>query len=173
MSGIKLDEKNLRLINGKKKNCVMKNCSIFVATSPKSFYRLGIAVAIFVAVCLLSAKDKGLPIHNGLLHSCRNLTLASSWKGSLSSFNILIFHNMPKSMKDYSTANNSTRTVTLFHETEALLKAADPQQVSQIILQLLQQLDDKVELHVHLIVNSIVVGNNVSGSNIGLNSKNV
>jgi hypothetical protein len=73
-------------------NFGMKNKScIFAATSPRSFFRHEIAVAIFMTVCLLSAKDKRLSIHNGLLHSCRNLTLASSWRDSLSSLYTLIF----------------------------------------------------------------------------------
>jgi hypothetical protein len=58
-----------------------------------------------------------------------------------------------------SVSKISRRTSTLFHNTEALLKAADPQQIPQIMLQLLQQLNGKVELHVHLTINS--------GSNFG------
>jgi hypothetical protein len=37
---------------------------------------------------------------------------------------------------------HSSRTSTSFHETEALLKAADPQQATQIILHLLRQPGD-------------------------------
>jgi hypothetical protein len=76
---------------------------------------------------------------------------------------------MARTMKDCSIAKNSTNTATLFHETENLLKAADPQQVPQIILQLLQQLNGKVELHVHFIVNSNVISdNNATGGGIYL-----
>jgi hypothetical protein len=85
---------------------------MFAATSAKSFFRYEIAVAIFITVCLVSAKDKRLSIHNGLLHSCRNLTLPSSWRDSLSSLYTLIFHHMAKSMKNASKANNSNLTCT-------------------------------------------------------------
>ncbi|MDR1055671.1 MAG: hypothetical protein LBL90_07600 [Prevotellaceae bacterium] len=53
-------------------------------------------------------------------------------------------------------------TVALFHETEALLKSADPQQVPQIVLQLLQQSNGRVELHVHFTNSVIIDGNNNS-----------
>jgi hypothetical protein len=69
-----------------------------------------------------------------------------------------------------SSVKHSSAASTLFHETEALLKAADPQQAPQIILKMLQQLNGKVELHVHFVVNSVVVGNNISGSDIIISS---
>jgi hypothetical protein len=75
---------------------------------------------------------------------------------------------MQKTMKNYDKAKDSNLRATLFHETENLLKAADPQQVPQIILSMLQQLDGKIELHVHFMVNSIIVGNNADGGNIAI-----
>jgi hypothetical protein len=60
-----------------------------------------------------------------------------------------------------------SHTDTLFHETEALLKAANLQQAPQIILQLLQQLNGKLELHVHFTVNNINngIGHILCGNN--------
>jgi hypothetical protein len=72
---------------------------------------------------------------------------------------------MSNTEKIASKAKHSSRTSALFHETEALLKAADPQQAPQIILQLLQQLNGKIELHVHF-VNSVTGDNNVVCNNL-------
>jgi thioredoxin reductase len=74
---------------------------------------------------------------------------------------------MNNTEKNCLSAKRNNAQTTLFHETENLLKAADPQQVPQIILNMLQQLDGKVELHVHFIVNS-VISDNVIGDNINV-----
>jgi hypothetical protein len=90
------------------------------------------------------------------------------WKGSLSYFKYFNFSFMPRTVKNYDEAKDSNLRVTLFHETEDLLKAADQQKVPQIILSMLQQLDGKIELHIHFIINSVVAGNNVTGNDINV-----
>jgi hypothetical protein len=159
----------------------MKNCRIFAASSPNSFYRLGIAVAIFVAVCLLSAKDKRLSIRKELLHSCCNLSLAT-WRGdSLSYFKNYNFSFMPNSMKDYSTAKHSTRTVTpdcesvnpsnLFNQLNLLPKQTEIRQESgegnassMSGNATTQQPENNQQLED--VESSVVVGNDANGSNI-------
>jgi hypothetical protein len=76
---------------------------------------------------------------------------------------------MSGTTKNISKVKRS-RTGTLFHKTEALLKAADPQQVPQVILQLLQQLNGKVELHVHFTVNYNTGIGHICGNNINIES---
>jgi hypothetical protein len=155
----------------------MKNFSIFAASSPKTILLVFVCVAIFVATNTASyAAETGLPIHNSCCALKPVIVFGEMWKGSLSSFKYFSFSFMPKTMKDYRAANNSNCHVTpdcesvpstLFHETETLLKAADPQQVPQIILKMLQQFGDRIELHVHFITNSIIAGD-INSSNICL-----
>ena len=92
----------------------MKNKSItFAATSAKSILEKRIVVAFFIATYpALYAANKGLPIHNGLLHPCCNLTLPSRGEVASLILNTLIFHHMAKSMKNYSSTNNSNANVT-------------------------------------------------------------
>jgi hypothetical protein len=55
---------------------------------------------------------------------------------------------------------------TCIHETELKLKEAiSLSEVSSVLIQLVQQFESKVELHVHFNINSIV-GNHLTGSNI-------
>jgi hypothetical protein len=91
----------------------MKNKSFtFAASTPNSLYRHNIAVAIFMTVCLLSAKDKRLSIRNGLLHLCCDLSLAT-WRGdSLSFLYTLVFLYMPNSKKNYIGVKYSSARVT-------------------------------------------------------------
>jgi hypothetical protein len=146
----------------------MKNCSTFAASSPNSFYGLGIAVAVFVAACLLSAKDKGLSIRDELLHSCCNLSLAT-WRGdSLSYFKNYNFSFMPNSMKDYSTAKNSTRTVT--PDCESVNPSNQLNQLNQLNL-LPKQVEN--EQGIGSVDSSDVVGNNLSGSDNDVLSQTV
>jgi hypothetical protein len=148
----------------------MKKITIFAASDQDIFLGKICSGYFFGYSDAALSKDKRLSIHNGLLHSCRNLSWSTCGKIAFPLLNILIFRYMTKTMKDCSIAKHSTSTATLFHETEALLKTADPQQAPQIILKMLQQLNGKVELHVHFIVNSVVVGNNISGSDIIISS---
>lgn len=91
----------------------MKNNSMFAATSPKSYYIALIVVAFFIATLgAVICKDKGLSNHNGLPHSCCNLTLASRGAIAFLVFNTSIFHHMPKSVKNCSRAKHSTTTAT-------------------------------------------------------------
>jgi hypothetical protein len=76
---------------------------------------------------------------------------------------------MGKTRKNCSDANNRPNVAALLHEMEALL-SANPQSAPQVILKLLCEIEGKVELHVHFIVNSII-GNNVSGGSIIGNTK--
>lgn len=96
----------------------MKNYSTFAMTSPKSFYKVHIVVAFFVAAFYaVIYKDKRLSNHNGLLHVCCNLTLASRGAIAFLTLNFIIFHYMPKSNENASTVNNSSCIGTSAHET--------------------------------------------------------
>lgn len=91
----------------------MENCSMFAATSPKSFYKALIVVAFFIATLesVYLQRYNGLSNHNGLPHSCCNLTLAS--RGAIAFIiNTIIFHYMPKSNENAGMPNNSKHNCT-------------------------------------------------------------
>lgn len=106
-----------------KKFAVKNIRSMFAMSTPNSFCKHEVAVAIFVNIwLLLSAKIKGLSNRNGLLHSCCNLSLAT-WRGdSLSCIYTLIFCYMPNSTKNASKVNNSIRTSTADSPKTAIYK---------------------------------------------------
>ena len=100
----------------------MKNFSIFAATSPKSFFNTRNDSSYFYGYTDAAYhKDIRLSIHNGLLHSCCNLTLARCGAIAFLICITLIFHYMPKSMNNYSSTNNSNANVTSAHETREQL----------------------------------------------------
>jgi hypothetical protein len=86
------------------------------------------------------------------------------WRDSLSSLNTSIFHSMTKSNENTGKAKFSNLTGTPDCE------SVNPEWAYRTVIKLLRQLDGKVELHVHFIVNSVVVGNNVTGSHIDITS---
>ena len=101
---------------------------MFAGSSPKTFlldisgsgYFYGYT---FGAPCI---REKGLSIRNGLLHLCCNLSLARCGGVAFFNFNSLIFHYMPKTMKNYSTVNNSICTVTSTHDTSSHSFSGNP-----------------------------------------------
>jgi hypothetical protein len=95
-----------------------KNISMFAMNTPSSFFHSQERSSYFYGYTeAVICKDKGLSIHNGLLHLCCNLNLAV--RGAIAFFIlfIIIFHYMPSSMKICNAANNSTCTATSAHET--------------------------------------------------------
>jgi hypothetical protein len=91
----------------------MKKSSIFAASLPKTNLHSTICGSYFYG-CTDAAlsKDIRLSIHNGLLHSCCNLSLARCGGVAFSILYTLIFHYMPKTMKNASKVNNSSHTST-------------------------------------------------------------
>jgi hypothetical protein len=68
------------------------------------------------------SQDIRLPIHNGLLLTRCNLSLARCGKVAFPLFKYFNFSFMPKTMKDCSIAKHSTNTATLSHETGTFLE---------------------------------------------------
>jgi phosphoserine aminotransferase len=64
-------------------------------------------------------------------------------------------------------------TAALIHEKEIQIKQATTlPEITQVLIQVCEQLGKKTELHVHFIINSTVVGNNVTGNNNDIVSGN-
>jgi hypothetical protein len=92
----------------------MKNKSvIFAAYMPSTdiIFLYGSSYFYGYSDAVLS-QDIRLPIHNGLLLTRCNLYLAVCGKVAFPLLNILIFHYMPSTVKDYSAAKNSNCHVT-------------------------------------------------------------
>jgi len=144
----------------------MKNKSIIFATStPNSFFRYKMSVAIFIAMCwLLSVKIRGYHFPVGYYILCRNFEFGDLGNGSLSLYKYFYFsHTMPNSMKSKSKSKHSTLTLPSFHETEIQLQqAVSLPEITNVLIQVFEQLRDKVELHIHLVVQNTVNGNNVA-----------
>jgi hypothetical protein len=92
----------------------MKNkSSMFAASSPETNL-YGTVCGSYFYSCTDAAlsKDIRLSIHNGLPHSCCNLSLARCGEIAFPLLNTLVFHYMPKTMKDYKGAKHSNAHVT-------------------------------------------------------------
>jgi hypothetical protein len=112
---------------------ISKTVTIFAASSPKTILLVFVCVAIFIATnTALYAAETGLPIHNNCCALKPVIVFGEMWKGSLSSFKYFNFSFMPKTVKNYSTAKNSTRTVTSSHETGTFLENRNIQHLMQL-----------------------------------------
>ena len=154
----------------------MKNFSNFATTSPKSykFYVVAIIMAALAHVCVANNNYQ-------FLSDCYDYKTSNGlWRvketDSFLYFNYCNFSFMPKSNENYNNANNSTIACTSFHETEIKLKQAiSLPEISNILINLCEQIGNKIELHVHFniqtvgdMVNSVVVGCNANDSNISI-----
>jgi hypothetical protein len=91
----------------------MKNIITFAASMPKTILLIFVCVAFFIATSTaLYAAEIRLPIHNSCCTTKSVIVFGEMWKGSLSSFKYFNFSFMPKTMKDYSAAKNSSCNVT-------------------------------------------------------------
>lgn len=87
----------------------MKNYSKFAPSSPKTDLYSTTCGGYFYGYFGASfCKDKRLSIHNGLPHSCCNLSLARCGEIASPILHTSIFHYMPKTMKNAGSVNNSS-----------------------------------------------------------------
>ena len=88
---------------------IQNNNNTFAASSPKTIF-IGMTCGSYFYGYLKAIICKGirLSIHNGLLHSCRNLSLARCGAIAFLIFNTLIFCYMPKTTKNASSVKNSS-----------------------------------------------------------------
>ncbi|KAA6303161.1 MAG: hypothetical protein EZS26_000764 [Candidatus Ordinivivax streblomastigis] len=90
-----------------------KKNSIFAPSSPKTnLHSMSCGSHFFGYFGANIYTDIRLSIHNGLPHSCCNLSLARCGAIAFLILFTLIFCYMPKTTKDASKANNSSRTST-------------------------------------------------------------
>ena len=136
----------------------MKKSSIFAAFKARTILRLFVCVAVFFATNTAGfAAEYRLSISNGCCAAKPVIVLARTEKDSLSSFKYFNFSFMARTMKDYSGAKHSNANVTLFNETEIQLKqATNLPEITQVLIQVCEQLSKKTELHVHFVINSVI-----------------
>jgi hypothetical protein len=145
----------------------MKNYScIFAASSPKTNLHSTICGSYFYG-CTDAAlsKDIRLSIHNGLLHSCCNLSLARCGGIAFSFLYTLIFHDMPKTMKNESNAKHSN--ITLPPDCESV----NPSNLFNQLNLLPKQVEN--DQGIGSVDSSDVIGNNLSGSDNDVLSQTV
>lgn len=100
----------------------MKNNSIFVVSTPKTIYAILAVAAIFFATCMVyrttSKHETGYQIPANYCTAKSVIVFGETGGDSLFCTHISFFHSqMPKTMKNARTVNNSSCTATFTHET--------------------------------------------------------
>lgn len=99
----------------------MKNNSIFVVSTPKTIYAILAVAAIFFATCMVcrttSKHETGYQIPANYCTAKSVIVFGETGGDSLFCTHISFFHSqMPKTMKNARTVNNSSCTATFTHE---------------------------------------------------------
>jgi hypothetical protein len=138
--------------------------SIFAASQTKRFLHSPSCGSYFYGYTDAAlSKDIRLSIHNGLPHACCNFSWSRCGEIAFLHLRYFDFSYMTKRMKDCSIAKHSTNTATLSHETGTFSPALNLQEITRVLIEVCEHLHEKTEMKIYFIINSTVVGNNISG----------